>query len=156
MSDLQEARQRVSDLLERLRRRGLDAGQFGADLDILLEATAPQQKRPAPGPTESRVRRRDPGTSWDAAALVSHERSRLMYDAIYRTLASYEHPYRGLTDHELEHMLKDLGHAWPASSIRSRRAELVEAGWVSDSGHRRDSNYGRKSIVWKADGKVDS
>lgn len=34
------------------------------------------------------------------------------------------------------------------SSVRPRRVELIEGGWVEDSGLRRDSTYGHAMTVW--------
>lgn len=48
----------------------------------------------------------------------------------------------GLTDVELSH---DTG--LPPNSVRPRRVELVDAGWVEDSGRRRKHN-GRDHVVW--------
>lgn len=48
----------------------------------------------------------------------------------------------GLTDVELA-AATDL----PANSVRPRRVELVDAGWVCDTGQRRRHN-GRRHVVW--------
>lgn len=37
-----------------------------------------------------------------------------------------------------------------ASGVRSRRAELVDMGWVEDTGDRVKMRSGRMSIVWRA------
>lgn len=53
---------------------------------------------------------------------------------------------KGMTDDELSHELR-----LSPNSVRPRRLELVEGGWVYDSGVRRPSFYGNPAIVWRAD-----
>lgn len=50
---------------------------------------------------------------------------------------------RGMTDEELQ----DALHLNP-STERPRRVELVEGGWVEDSGRRRRTRSGRAAAVW--------
>lgn len=49
---------------------------------------------------------------------------------------------QGLTDVQLA-----TSTGLPANSLRPRRVELVDAGWVEDSGRRREHN-GRPHVVW--------
>ena len=51
-------------------------------------------------------------------------------------------PY-GMTDEEIQDRL----HMNP-STQRPRRVELVEQGWVEDSGRRRTTQSGRSAVVW--------
>jgi hypothetical protein len=40
---------------------------------------------------------------------------------------------------------------WPdllENNLRPRRIELVEAGWLKDSGQRRKNRRGRACVVW--------
>lgn len=50
----------------------------------------------------------------------------------------------GATDDELQRWGLD------PSTERPRRCELVEAGLVEDSGHRRKTRSGRLAVVWRA------
>lgn len=51
-------------------------------------------------------------------------------------------PAAGLTDVELAYRT-----GLPANSVRPRRVELVDGGWLEDSGQRRKHN-GRDHVVW--------
>ncbi len=51
--------------------------------------------------------------------------------------------YRDMTDEEIGHLLQ-----MNPSSVRPRRGELVDMGWLADSGHRRFTQSGAKAIVW--------
>jgi hypothetical protein len=50
----------------------------------------------------------------------------------------------GLTDHEMQQML-----AMNPSTQRPRRIELVEGGWVVDSGITRLTPSQREAVVWR-------
>lgn len=50
----------------------------------------------------------------------------------------------GVTDFEIAD-----GTGLEASSVRPRRGELVEGGWLEDSGERRLSPSGHPAIVWR-------
>jgi predicted ArsR family transcriptional regulator len=52
-------------------------------------------------------------------------------------------PRFGATDQELQHALGISG-----DTVRPRRVELVEDGWVTDSGRRRPTPSGHDAIVW--------
>lgn len=54
-----------------------------------------------------------------------------------------------MTDEELYDRLQADGVAATASSVRTRRAELVAGGFVRDAGSRRKSRTGRLMIVWQ-------
>lgn len=49
----------------------------------------------------------------------------------------------GATDEELSYLLN-----MNPSSVRPRRGELVEGGWIEDSGRTRQLRSGEKGIVW--------
>lgn len=49
----------------------------------------------------------------------------------------------GRTDEELQRELE-----MNPSTQRPRRVELVEQGWIEDSGHRRSTRSGRSAVVW--------
>jgi len=93
------------------------------------------------------ARATDPETSHQAAASVNLTRGQRAVLAEFRI-------YRTLTDEQLikslairatscrDAMLSDSG-------ARSRRAELVAAGLVRDSGLRGTTVSGRKTVVWE-------
>ena len=106
---------------------------------------------PASGmPPVAKARATDPETSHEAAASVAR-----ISDA-QGFILKMLNTHGPLTDEKLW----DLYH--PAdiqiyhfihmsiSGARSRRAELVKAGLVRDSGERRETRSGRKAIVWEA------
>lgn len=160
-AELEEARSRVKSLLSRLRASGEDLGEFGDDLDLLLNATAPRSealKRSAPSPRSAveRIRRTDPSTSWLAARSTSPKSTRELYNDIV-FVATSNQKITGVTDEELIHVLTEqMSRTYTPSGIRTRRAELVEAGWIRDSGVRRETRSGRPSIVWEWVPTVDS
>lgn len=91
---------------------------------------------PAPGST---------GTSRRAAALVAPRVGTLQR----RVLGLIERAVivertGGLTDPELLTCLPELG----PNSVRPRRVELLHAGWLVDSGHRRVAGHGAEHTVW--------
>lgn len=95
----------------------------------------------------ARARKTDPTTSHEAAATVKN------IDQVRNgilTLLSIE----GMTDTQLvdsyKRMVRVVGGFPDASEsgIRSRRAELVRAGAVIDSGDRDKLPSGRRAIVW--------
>lgn len=55
----------------------------------------------------------------------------------------------GYTDDEVSSTLR-----MSPNSVRPRRLELVEGGWVIDSGKQRDSFYGNPAIVWIANPSI--
>ena len=92
-----------------------------------------------------RARKTDPTTSHEAAASVTAVTG--TQGAILRLLFTPQY------DDELVdryYTLVDAGLAPNASpsGIRSRRAELVEKGWVEDTGARVKLTSGRRAIVW--------
>lgn len=51
----------------------------------------------------------------------------------------------GLTDDEIGRVVR-----LPGNAVRPRRGELVQGGFVADSGHRRPSVQGNPAVVWEA------
>lgn len=51
--------------------------------------------------------------------------------------------YVGATDEELQNIL-----LMNPSTQRPRRVELVEGGWIEDSGRRRKTRSRREAVVW--------
>jgi hypothetical protein len=94
------------------------------------------------------ARKSDPVTSYEAAASVHSitETQRAIFTALSN---------RPMTDEQLVdayYQMVDFGSAPLASpsGIRSRRAELVQMGYVIDSKERQRLASGRNAIVWKA------
>jgi hypothetical protein len=158
VNDIQEARARTQKLLDSLRERGVDAGEFGEDLDTLLAATAPKSHRdPKPREPRKLVRRNDPDTSWEAAISASSKNFKALYTDILRVLQQVSSHLTGLTDEQLVSILtKTLGRSYSPSGVRTRRSELVDAGWVRDSGARHPTQSGKPAIVWEFVPEVDS
>lgn len=100
--------------------------------------------------TRHRVQAHGRDTSWEAALLQTPERTAPLYRAIYQALLDAP-----MTDEEL---LAELSRYLPVSpsGCRTRRAELVNAGWVEedrdDSGQvvKRRGSTGTLRIVWAA------
>ncbi len=93
-----------------------------------------------------RARRTDPQTSHDAAASVDNVTITQSY-----VLQALRKPR---TDPELIEAYRNIRKAPPASEsgIRTRRAELVDKGFVVDSGVRSITPFGRQAIVWSVNG----
>lgn len=91
----------------------------------------------------ARARNTDPVTSHEAADSVKDVTATQSY--ILRVLEK-----RPRTDGELIEAYRNYKNAPMASEsgIRSRRAELVERGLVSDTEERKVLPSGRRSIVW--------
>lgn len=89
----------------------------------------------------------DPETSHEAAQSVKN------LTATKRTILWLFGKFKYLTDETLQAHYRRLimtGDAPRASEsgIRSRRAELVKAGYLFDSGQRKPMESGRNAIVW--------
>ena len=86
------------------------------------------------------VRRGDPDTSWLAAAMAPGRRrtDRLRALEIHRANPD------GLTDYELADLMDRQ-----QNSAGKRRGELVQLGFVEDSGRRRPAPSGASAIVWR-------
>lgn len=93
--------------------------------------------------SEAHARRTDPDTSHAAAASVKVRQSQERILALLRRTGP-------VTDSELIDAATYEPWLMSPSGIRSRRAELVDAGLVEDSGQRVRLPSGRLSIVWAA------
>jgi hypothetical protein len=95
------------------------------------------------------ARKSDPTTSFEAAASVTNLNA--TKQAIIDELAELGPQ---IDEDLVDGILFERGESFASESgIRSRRAELVRAGLVVDSGERRKMASGRSSIVWKLAGK---
>lgn len=93
--------------------------------------------------TRARARSTDPGTSHEAAASVGD-----LTEAQQKVLEIItEHPR---TDEEIYAVVVARGIQMSVSGTRTRRSELVDAGLVEDSGQRKMTSAGRRTIVWRA------
>lgn len=90
-----------------------------------------------------KARNTDPQTSHEAAASVQNITE--MQSRIYGLLKLH----KGLCDQQLIGKFHNAGYYFTDSGLRSRRAELVAAGLVKDSGNRIKLNSGRNSIIWE-------
>lgn len=105
---------------------------------------------PGPKPEKAHARTTDPVTSHEAAGSVKH--LRVSQEAVLSAFPSS--PLLGMTDQELVSKYGHLtgeGHVplQSESGVRTRRSELVKKGRLVDSGDRRLTVSGRKSIVWR-------
>ena len=100
----------------------------------------PLPRPDAPGRGKRRTGARQ--TSVDAADLVAprtgSQRARVL-DAVHAVSTG---PLGGLTDVELARQT-----GLPANSVRPRRVELVDLGWLEDTGRKRE-HLGRGHVVW--------
>lgn len=93
------------------------------------------------------ARHTDPQTSHDAAASVTNLTETKLH--ILQILSLGDR-----TDEELilKYTIWGANNGWKyvsESGIRSRRAELVKAGLIVDSGKRKTLTSGRDAIVWR-------
>lgn len=105
--------------------------------------------------TTAHARRTDPDTSHAAAASITEDQLRASQAAVLELFRAFDDV--GATDQKVarhyEARRKRAG--WPsqsASGLRTRRKELVDAGFLEDSGYRETLESGRKSIVWRVAG----
>lgn len=94
----------------------------------------------------ARARPTDPETSWEAARSLSDLPARMR--AVASILVATP-----MADHEMVTAYAQVPSlpAQSPSGLRTRRAELVKAGIVRDSGRRTETPSGRAAIVWELD-----
>lgn len=124
---------------------GIDALLIQLVLDDFIYQPPQTPKSKIKKSAKELVRRRDPGTSWDAALSITSEKRQELYRILYALLSKHS-----LTDDEIRHRFEANNYPHSASGLRSRRAELVAAGWVRDSGNKRVSENGHPATVWEA------
>jgi hypothetical protein len=90
-----------------------------------------------------KVRRDHPDTSKQAARLIA-PKSGSDRERVLQTVLATWYSEHGRTDEELQDIL-----GMDPSTERPRRVELVEGGWLEDSGKRRPTRSGRQAIVWQ-------
>lgn len=109
-------------------------------------------------PTKARARNSDPSTSHAAAATLDQETLRVSQEAvlsIFRTYEQYRELPHGMTGDEFAEIYPLARErdpkAYPEQSpsgLRTRRRELVDMGFLVDTGQRRLLESGRWAIVW--------
>src|SRR5262245_46046342 len=92
------------------------------------------------------ARKSDPETSHEAAAALNGRRVTETMRAILAMIRAAAET--GMTDEQIAKHYH--GPASSPSGLRTRRAELVEAGYVKDSGRRVLTRANRRTIVWVA------
>ena len=108
---------------------------------------APQTTGPGDGVEPiGLVRRRDRGTSWEAAMRQTNGKRAELQRRIYAVLGI--HAPDGLTHEQLLDVLANYRPAPTPSGVRTRTAELVNAGWVVADGKRRGRS-GSPMTVWR-------
>lgn len=96
-------------------------------------------------PPEAHARHGDPETSHEAAEFISPHVQRMQRAVL--EFAGEPESADGFTDVALNRHFETTG-----SSYRSRRAELVERGFIRDSGERHtygENGKGRRHIIWQ-------
>lgn len=91
------------------------------------------------------ARRTDPETSHEAAASVRVLRQRSYVLAAARALIDF-------TDPALQAAVRNMypKQTFSESGVRTRRSELVQLGFVGDSGKRVVMPSHRRAIVWRS------
>ena len=89
------------------------------------------------------ARKGDPETSFEAASSLKAVRITKTRQAILDLLQ--EHP-AGLSDEQIARAYQ--GPEASPSGLRTRRAELADAGLVVDTGRRARTRSGRRTILW--------
>lgn len=93
------------------------------------------------------ARRTDPDTSHAAARAFTEER----LTAIQRDVLAFFRAKQRATDEDVEDALKSKHPAF--STLRKRRTDLVERGFLRDSGDRKINRNNRKMIIWELEGE---
>lgn len=114
----------------------LEQGEFNADPTPIKDIKVR---------TQNLVRAKDLETSWDAAIQQTGWKRQELYIKIMSGL-------RGMGPATDEMLADYMKTAWPSykfspSGLRTRRSELVKAGWVEAAGKRKLRN-GNQATVW--------
>lgn len=96
------------------------------------------------GSALSGVRPDAPDTSHALAARLAPLRERTVRLALFAAVAAWTPAQGGLTDDDLERILKRAHQ-----SVSATRNALVADGWLEDSGARRETRYGNPAVVWR-------
>lgn len=113
-------------------------------LVAMRKAVKPATRAGAPTVDELHVRSTratDPQTSWDAAMTTWSE----LRETQQAVLALFDCP---MTDEEMIARAQSAGVKQSTSGLRTRRSELVDLGFLHDSGERGLTQNNRTSIKW--------
>lgn len=137
------------------RRRPLDIPVSHDEYQALIRSAAQAYRGETPEPVRvaALTRETDPDTSRQAAASISETKMR----ETQRVIVDILDRFGPACDEDIAiyaHQLESLGEApkQSPSGLRSRRAELVSAGVIRDSGERAKTSSGRQTIVWELTG----
>lgn len=92
------------------------------------------------------IRKNDGDTSWEAALGVTKGKRHDLYHAIVLVLTKWGPQ----SDQQIGQLLTNNHIPFSDSGLRTRRSELVKAGWVRDSGTRTKTVSGGSTVVWEA------
>lgn len=140
----------VVDIRGKLQQRDLEITDDEYRTLMRAAAQAYRGENPAPVRVAALSRFTDPDTSHAAAASLSADRMRETQRVIVEILDRFG-PACDEDIATYSRQLASLGEApqQSPSGLRSRRAELVAAGIVRDSGERAKTTAGRSTIVWE-------
>ena len=125
-------------------RRAIDCAIRDLDTVMRLQKHDPNQMALIE-PEIGRTRVTDPDTSHEAAASIPAYKLSQIRLAI---LLALDHDPYHMTDDLIILALGRVGFNQAYSTIRTRRKECVDMGWVGDSGRRIRTHSGRKMILW--------
>lgn len=152
MKTVEDSWRRLNDFLDDTATRGIDLGEFAEDLRIVLDISKPKAlKKAALKDPAGRARNFDPATSVAAGASISQT----VADTIYREIVYLPSMlFLGATDEYIRDALSDKGFEFSESTVRSRRAELVEAGWVeANPSVKGTTKRGNAATLWRLSAK---
>ena len=111
-----------------------------------------------PEAVKPRARTTDPDTSHEAAKSVDDLTAKQMavYDVMLRIGPATDERIRQAYEIRHKQGFSDLYPKQSESGLRTRRSELVKAGFVFDTGGRESMSTGRMAILWKAKQPADS
>lgn len=89
------------------------------------------------------ARRSDPDTSWEAANSFTKKR----LSAIQQDVLDYFRKVKRATDEQLEDYFREKYQA--QTTVSKRRTDLVNLGYLRDSGERAWNRNDRRMIIWE-------
>lgn len=127
------------------------AHQKKQDIKARIRKMKPEERAGAiqlPARQQARARPTDPSTSHIAAGSVTDLRaSQVAVLALFRDFGP-------MSDEMLIECAKQNGVRQSTSGLRTRRAELVDFGYLEDSGDRTETVNARPTIIWQVHGSA--